>query len=68
MLSDTVWPVRRVLRYPPRLHRALAGYDQYALKYLLSNHSNLKYIPVVVFAGSAVLKQITSNVPVILYF
>lgn len=37
----------------------------YALKYILKGYSNLKYIPIIVFAGSAVLKQIVSNIPVI---
>lgn len=37
----------------------------YALKSNLKDYINLKYIPIVVFAGSAVLKQIVSNVPVI---
>ncbi|NLM00487.1 MAG: hypothetical protein GX220_03415 [Treponema sp.] len=37
----------------------------YALKSLLKDYKDIRYIPVVVFAGSAVLKQIVSNVPVI---
>ena len=37
----------------------------YALKSILKEYSNLRYVPVVVFAGSAVLKNIVSNVPVI---
>lgn len=37
----------------------------YALKSILKDYSNLRYVPVVVFAGSAVLKNIVSNVPVI---
>lgn len=37
----------------------------YALKSLLKDYNNIRYIPIVVFAGSAVLKQIVSSVPVI---
>ena len=37
----------------------------YALKSLLKDYKDIRYIPVVVFAGSAVLKQIVSNVTVI---
>ena len=37
----------------------------YALKSILTNYNKLRYIPIVVFTGSAVLKQIVSNVPVI---
>ena len=37
----------------------------YALKSILKDYSDLRYVPIVVFTGSAVLKQITSNVPVI---
>lgn len=37
----------------------------YALKSILKDYSNLRYVPVVVFAGTAVLKNIVSNVPVI---
>lgn len=37
----------------------------YALKSILKDYSDLRYVPIVVFAGSAVLKQIVSNVPVI---
>ena len=37
----------------------------YALKSVLKDYSDLRYIPIVVFAGSAVLKKIVSNVPVI---
>lgn len=59
--SQVVYKNKSFFRNPVKQNWA----HVYALKYLLSNHSNLKYIPVVVFAGSAVLKQITSNVPVI---
>ena len=37
----------------------------YALKSILKDYNDLRYVPIVVFAGSAVLKQIVSNVPVI---
>ncbi len=37
----------------------------YALKGLLTNFPNIKYYPIVVFAGSATLKDIQSSVPVI---
>ena len=37
----------------------------YALKAILTDYSDLRYIPVIVFTGSAVLKNIVSNVPVI---
>ncbi len=37
----------------------------YALKNILSDFPNLKYFPIVVFSGSATLKNIESSVPVI---
>ena len=37
----------------------------YALKNVLSEFPNLKYFPIVVFSGSATLKEIESSVPVI---
>jgi hypothetical protein len=37
----------------------------YALKNLLSNYNNIVYIPIIVFSGNGVLKNITSSVPVI---
>lgn len=37
----------------------------YALKTVLSDFSSLKYFPIVVFSGSATLKNIESSVPVI---
>lgn len=37
----------------------------YALKSILKCYNNVRYIPVVVFTGSAVLKNIVSNAPVI---
>ena len=38
---------------------------EYALKNVLSEFPNLKYFPIVVFSGSATLKEIESSVPVI---
>lgn len=40
----------------------------YALKYVLKDFPNLRYVPIVVFAGSASLKKIVSNVSVIYDF
>lgn len=37
----------------------------YALKEVLSEFRQVSYLPIIVFTGSAVLKNITSNVPVI---
>lgn len=37
----------------------------YALKELLSDYSNVRYIPIVVFSGDGILKEITSSVYVI---
>lgn len=37
----------------------------YALKAILNNYNNLRFIPIIVFTGGAVLKRIISNVPII---
>jgi hypothetical protein len=37
----------------------------YAVKDILSDYRNIKYFPIIVFAGSAELKNVYSNIPVI---
>ena len=59
--SQTFYKSRNKFRNPVKQNWA----HIYALKEVLSNYRYIKYYPIVVFVGSAELKNITSQIPVV---